>query len=172
MTRIVRIVPWAAGLAAMLVGASASAQQQTACLAACEEEASIDFTLRGGERDILSFGRFTPRSAVDDDAGGFEAEISGYGVALHGGVATSDPGATGLDSLNLGAAYAIGPVTFGGEVTLGLAEGERDAAGLGVDWRPVQGLTLGGALSLADQSGTVTTPERDVSAGVRVRLDF
>jgi hypothetical protein len=172
MDRIVRIIAWAACAAAGLGAASARGQEAVICLAACDAPAEIDFTLRGGERDSLSIGRFTPRSAVEGDTGGFEAGISGYGLELHGGVASEELGDAPLDSLNFGAAYALGPVTVGGEVTLGLSDGDRDEAGLGVDWRPVEGLTLGGALSLAGESAGAAAPERDLSAGVRVRLDF
>ena len=172
MRRIMRIIPLAAGMAAILAGVSVRAQEHGICLAACDAESEIEFTLRGGDRDSLSIGRFTPRSAVDGEPGGVEAAISGYGVALHGGVASTDPGAAPLDRLNLGAAYEFGAVTLGGEVSLGLSEGDRDEAGFGVDWRPVDGVTLGGALSFGEEAAPAAAPERDMSAGVRVRLDF
>jgi hypothetical protein len=167
-----RVAPIIAVVCALSGADLALAQAAAPCVAGCAEPPALDFTIRGGERDSLSIGRFTPRSLVEEPTRGVEAGVRAFGVDVGGALIRDGRGSEADDSLNLGAAYDAGSITFGGGVSLGLGDESGDSAGVGMRWRASDGLSLGSSLSIGEAAGRGADADPDLSAGVNMRLDF
>jgi hypothetical protein len=170
MIRLGPLLSLAIPLAAFAAGALADPALE--CADPCAAPPPLEFTVRGGAPDRLRVGEFTPRSHVGESVRGVEAGVRAFGVDIGG--AFIDDGREGGagDSLGFGAAYDFGPLSVGGGVSLGLQHDAGGAAGVGLSWRAREGLTLGGALAIAEPGAEGAAGPADVSAGVNVRLDF